>query len=331
MKDNFIRDVEIAMSLKGFPRQEIDKAVQCIIGCLDNYEVTEKTTEITVRYDDINERMLKQYVACMKLDGKSDGTIKGYMYTLKRLSDCVNKPYNEMSANDIRYFLLSISEGRKNSYIKSQKSNITTFFKWMKVEDITEKNVCEKLADIKCEKEVRLPFSAVDIDRLRSSINGRHALRDRAIIEVLLSSGVRCAELCALNIDDVNLIEKTMYVRKGKGGKGRIVYISDVAAEYLNKYLKHRKDTDTCLWRGQRGPLMVYGVQYMLKEYGKTAGVDNVHPHRFRRTFATTMNRRGMPLDEIRRLMGHSEVQTTLAYIYTDESQLKAAYEKYVA
>lgn len=332
MKDKLIKDIELRLAMNGYSRDETEKIMCCVISCLSSYEVTEAVTDLVVRYEDQNEQILKNYVACLSIDGKSKGTIKMYLWTLRKLSDLIRKPFTELTANDIRLYLGSLkSKGNKGSYVKTQRSYISGFCQWMLAEELISKDPCTKVGDVKVEQEVRLPYSAVELDRLRSSITGRNVVRDRAIFETLLSSGVRCAELCDLNIDDVDLRERTAHVRCGKGGKGRIVYISEVAAEYIGKYLRKRKNDSKKLFIGQRGALNVTGVESMLRKLGKIAGVSNVHPHRFRRTFATTMYRRGMALEEIRKLMGHSEVQTTLRYIYTDDVQLKAAYSKYAA
>lgn len=331
MKDNFIKDLELKLSLKGLGKDEIETVIQCAIGALENYEMTEKTTDLTVRYADTNERILKRYIACLRLDGKSERTINIYAYSLKRFSEHIKKPFNEVNTNDIRMFLSLLMENRKKSYVNTWKCYLSGFFRWMMQEEIIAKNPCEKIRDIKCVQEIRLPFSPVEIDKLRCSITGRNVLRDRAILETLLSSGVRCAELCSLTLDDIDEKERTLYVRCGKGGKGRTVFVSDVAMEYIKKYTNKRRDSDKHLFVGQRGGLGVSGIESMLKKLSKIAQVENVHPHRFRRTFATTMYRRGMDLEELRRLMGHTEVQTTIRYIYTDESRLKASYEKYVA
>lgn len=331
MKDNFIKDLEIKLSLKGLDKDEIETVIQCAISALDNYEVTARTTELTVRYEDTNERILKRYVACLRLDGKSERTIKMYLYSLKRLSEQAKKPFTEMSTNDIRFFLSVLMEKGKKSYVNSQKCYISGFFKWMTEEELIAKNPCARINNIKVEDEVRLPFSSIEIDRLRSSITGRNVLRDRAIVETLLSSGVRCSELCNLTRGDLNASDRSLLVRCGKGGKDRKTFVSELAMEYIVKYLNKRKDDDPHLFMGQRGDLGIDGVQDMLRRLGKIAKVKNVHPHRFRRTFATTMYRRGMELEELRRLMGHTEIQTTLRYIYTDDTRLKASYEKYVA
>ena len=332
MKDVLIKDIEIKLAMQGYSREESDKIIHCIIGCLENYEVTKATTEISVRYETLNEDIMKRYVVCMQIDGKSKGTINGYLRTLRRLSEQMKRPFNEMTATDIRRFLGDLKvKGCKNQYIKNQRAYIAAFTKWMVAEEIVEKDPCAKVNDIKTEQEVRLPFSSVDIDKLRCVMTGVNAIRDRAIMETLLSSGVRCAELCDLTRNDIDIRNRTLYVRCGKGGKGRTVFISEVAAEHISKYLSMRKDDKAQLFIGKRGTMSPNGILKMMQKYERIAQVENVHPHRFRRTFATTMYKRGMDLEEIRRLMGHTVVQTTLRYIYSDETQLRAAYNKYVA
>lgn len=331
MKDNFIKDLEQRLSLKGMSNGDIEKVVRCAIETLENYELTAIIKDTSTEYIDINHNLIKRYISCLRLDGKAESSIKAYAYAVNRFSNEVKKPFNEVTTNDIRAFLSNLMDGRKKSYVNTQKRSISGFFKWMTEEEIIDKNPCARIKDIKIEQEIRFPFTSVDIDKLRSSITGRHAVRNRAIIETLLSSGVRCAELCALKRDDIDIKSGTLYVRCGKGGKGRTVFVSEIAIEYINRYLNKRKDNNSCLFYGQRGELTKAGVERMLMKYSKIAQVENVHPHRFRRTFATTMYRRGMDLEELRRLMGHSEVQTTLRYIYTDDSRLKAAYDKYAA
>lgn len=150
--------------------------------------------------------------------------------------------------------------------------------------------------------------------------------------EVLVSSGVRCAELCSLRISDVDLHTKTVLVKCGKGGKGRKTFISDLAAAHLAKYLSERKDDRPELFLSNyKKGYTTKGVEHQLNGIAKRAGVENVHPHRFRRTFATNLYRRGMDVHEIQRLMGHTNVNTTLEYIYADENHLATAYQKYAA
>ena len=330
MKDKLLREIELRISLQ-LPVEQREKAMQCVISALNDYDVTERVTDVTVRHEDINERILKRYVACIRIDGKAESTIKQYVRTLIKLAELIGKPYTEMSAYDIRYFLGDIkARGSKNSHVENQRSYVSTFFQWMFDEEMIQKNPCAKIKTIKVESEIRLPFSAVEIDRMRSVCSRP---LDRAVIETILSSGVRREELCNLKVSDVDLDKRILTVRHGQGGKDRIVYISDVAAEHIKIYLdKRRIESDVLFVSKNTGTKYTPGgVLGMVARIGAKAQVDGVHPHRFRRTFASEMYRRGMDINTISKLMGHSNISTTQRYIYTADDQLQAEYKKHSA
>ena len=137
--------------------------------------------------------------------------------------------------------------------------------------------------------------------------------------------------MCNLKIDDVDLERLTLRVRRGKGGKDRCIYISDVAAEHIKRYLSTRKVDSDVLFVARGDKYTTNGILRMVMRIGKRAGVEKVHPHRFRRTFATECRRRGMDIHTISKLMGHSNIDTTERYIYTADDQLQAEYRKYSA
>ena len=327
MKDKLLRDIELKLSLQ-FPAEQREKAMQVVISCLNDYDVTERVTDLTVRHEDINERILKKYVACIRIDGKAESTIKQYVRTLIKLAELIGKPYTEMSAYDIRYFLGDIKEhGAKNSYVENQRSYVSAFFQWMLDEEIIQKNACAKVKTIKVEAEIKLPFSAVEIDKMRAA-----CVRplDRAMIETMLSSGVRREELCNLKVSDVDLDKRILTVRHGKGGKDRIVYISDVAAMYLLRYFADRKDDLPSLFVGKGTERMTPGgVRALLKRLEQKSGVENVHPHRFRRTLATNLINHGMGIQEVAVILGHDRLETTMKYLYITEDNVRNSYHKY--
>lgn len=330
MKDKLIRDIEIKLS-EMCPEIDRDRVMTCIISCLNGYDISEKSTQLAERAQDVNERILKRYSACLALDGKSKGTIKQYLRTCRKLGQDSGKNFTDMTTNDIRLFLGQFKlNGSKNSHIENQRAYISAFFMWMQSEDLIEKNPCAKVKPIKCEQVRRLPYTDVQIDKLRSACD---TPKKRAMLELLLSSGVRCEEFMNLDISDVDIRNRTVLVRKGKGGKDRVTYMSELAAEHLETYLNTRTDTEPELFRSKNGGRYATtgSVRFVMTRLGKAAGVSGVHPHRFRRTFATNLYKRGMDVHEIQRLMGHSTVQTTLGYIYTDDAQLRAAYQKYAA
>ena len=185
------------------------------------------------------------------------------------------------------------------------------------------------IAPIKYPDKVRLPFSTVEIDNLRHACR---TTKERAIVEMLLATGVRVSELTGLLVNDVDLNSMSVHVTRGKGNKERTTYMNDLAKTHLQTYLAHRDNESQHLFlNNQKKPLSAGGVRHILKELGKRAGVSNVHPHRFRRTFATGLANRGMEIQEIKKLLGHSDINTTLEYVYTSDAKAHASYLKYSA
>lgn len=329
MRDKLIQDIELRLATF-CPNIDRDAVMRQVMAAMKDYDVTERQTELAIRHEDINERILKRYVACLRVSGKSENTVKQYISTCTRLAELIRRPFTEMTATDIWFYLGELkAKGNQNRSIENQRANLSAFFQWMFTEELISKNPCMKVKPIKIEDKVRLPFTSVQLDKLRS---GCKDARQRAMVEVLVSSGVRCSEFCNLKISDVDLRSKTILVRNGKGGKDRKTFMSDLAAAHLEKYLAERTDDRPELFLSNyKKAYTQKGVDRQLKNVAKRAGVDNVHPHRFRRTFATSLYNRGMDIHEVQRLMGHSNINTTLGYIYSDDDQIRAAYHKYAA
>ena len=296
---------------------------------LSDYEVTERCTEI-VPYEDANEKILKRYVACLTIDGKSVNTINGYKYVLNKLSDFSSRPLTELGTYEIRYFLACEKErGLSNRSLENYRSYISAFYAWLTVEEVINKNPMLPISPISCKKEIRLPFSDVEIDRLRCACKNS---KERAIIEALLSTGVRVNELAMMKIEDIDFDKLDVYVRNGKGGNERKTYTTAVAAAYIKKYISERKDDGVwLLYNRNHSQLQSNGIRKILNSIAKRADVTNVHPHRFRRTFATGLAKKGMDIREIKELLGHANINTTMQYVYTDDDNVKASYKKYIA
>ena len=162
------------------------------------------------------------------------------------------------------------------------------------------------------------------------------------MIEFLYATGVRVSELCSLKVGDIDLYKQEFKVM-GKGRKERHLYISDVACFHLFRYFKERMSREGVtieelaerpLFASVKQPytgITVAGVQYLVKQLGRKAGVGNVHPHRFRRTFATDLLNRGMRIEEVMTLMGHTKIETTLIYCNIKQDNVRESYRKYAA
>lgn len=300
-----------------------------ILKILSNYEISERCTDIIVPVDK-NTRIIKRYMACLSIDGKSKDTIYQYYRSICRLLEFVKKDISEIGVYDIRCYLACEKDrGVSNRTLENTRANLSAFFQWLTQEEFILKNPCMNIKSIKYKEEIRLPFSNVEIDNLRSACK---SLKERALMEFLLSSGVRVSELTNTKIQDVNFNKSSVHVTHGKGNKERITYINDVAKQYVEKYILSRGDCfDYLFYNKNKNPLKPSGVRYILNEIGKRAGVDNVHPHRFRRTFASNLAKRGMKIEEIRLLMGHTNINTTMQYIYVDSDNVVNSYKKYIA
>ena len=300
-----------------------------MIRILSDYEITERCTDVAV-LDDTNTKLLKRYCACLMVDGKSKRTIEQYQRAVQRLSDVIGKSYTEMTAYDIRYHLACEKQrGIANSTLENIRSNLSAFFSWMVNDEIIEKNPMSTVGVIKIPDEIRKAFSDIEIDAMRSACRNT---KERALVEFLLSTGIRVDELSQMDISDVNFTDLSVHIRHGKGNKERITYMSNVCAKRLSEYLRDRKDYEVCLFRNKNyDRIGTDGIRYILKGIEKRSGVDDVHPHRFRRTFATRLASRGMPIQEIQVLMGHSKIDTTLRYVCVDDTSIQSSYKKYIA
>lgn len=331
MKDyrmRFIKDAEAAL-VQVLQPELVPMVSNIIIKALESYEITERCTDVAVM-DHTNEKMMKRYSACLMIDGKSEGTIQMYHREIRRLSDAIQKPYTEMGTYDIRFYLATEKErGVSNRTLENTRAALSAFFQWMLLDDIIDKNPVASIRPIKSRSEIKEPFSDTETDALRSACDDA---KKRAVIELLLSTGVRCSELTNLKLSDISTTDLTVRVRCGKGGKDRVTYMTPVCAKYVRQYLATRKDTEPWLLVNNRGNKMsASGIQHILKALGKKAGVSNVHPHRCRRTFATNLAKHGMEVQEIQRLLGHTDIGTTMIYVSVDDSTVRSAYNKYIA
>lgn len=327
-RTEFIRTVETTL-INHFDPEQVNLISNVLAKTLAEYEITDRCTSIEP-YDGGNERIIKQYAACLIVDGKSKNTVAQYVRTCRKLSETIGKPLTEMNAYDVRFFLAKEMErGISDQSRENQRANLSAFFQWMVNEEIIPKNPIAQIKPIKCHQEVKKAFSDIEIDALRSACK---SLKERALIEFLLSTGARVSEVAEMKAQDVNIETLSVHILHGKGDKERITYTTAVGMKHLLAYIHSRKETGAALFYSKNHePIRTNGIRFILNNVAKRAGVSNVHPHRFRRTFATNLSKRGMAVQEIQKLMGHANINTTLVYIATDDSMVQASYKKYTA
>lgn len=321
---------KIMEQLCGRVEQETADIVQdALIMELNKYEVQERCTDIAEQ-DFSAESALKRFVATKRIEGIADSTLRRYADENLKLLKFLKKPLYEVTTYDLRFYLSYRRKqgGISNRTLDGMRRCYSSFFRWLVAEGMIGKNPCAALAQIKYRKTVKKPYSAIELERIRKACE---TPRDLALVEVLYSTGCRVSELSRMDIDDVDF-EKLECKVLGKGNKERMVYLSPVAAMHLQEYLEQKKGGSECLFVG-RGNRRIgkNGIEALLKRIGQRAGVENVHPHRFRRTLATNLLDRGMNIQDVATILGHSDLKTTQIYCYISQSIVRSAYNKFAA
>lgn len=295
---------------------------------LNDYDIAKKSTELTVADDDRRAKAIQMFIVTKKVEGCTERTIQYYIGTLRRFFNEMNCRLDEIGADQIRYYFAvrSIRDKLSKTSQDNELRVLKSFFKWCAGEDYIQKNPTGNVNAIKKEKRIKKPFSETELELIRSSAK---TIRDKAIIEVLYSTGVRVSELCMMNRQDINNDEMVVF---GKGEKERVVYLNARARIALKEYIDSRTDNNEALFLGERTKerLMQGGVELMIRKTGKRAGISKCHPHRFRRTTATMALNRGMPIEQVQKMLGHEDIETTTIYAKSEEENVKASHRKCV-
>lgn len=290
-------------------------------------EMSEYTIGGMVRDGEMDSDFLNAYISAKTIEGRSPKTLERYRYVLTRVFTEMRVSERRTTVFHLRGWLMEERRrGISDSTLEGFRSIFSTYFRWLHNEGLINVNPCSNLGPIKCAKVIRLPFTDIEIERLKEACNN---IRDKALICFLLSTGCRISEVIALNRTDVDMQAMQCTVM-GKGNKQRVVYIDNITRMHLRRYEMVRADDSPALFAGRATDRMTPGgVRRMLKQVGERADVENVHPHRFRRTLATNLIARGMQIQEVARVLGHEKLDTTMDYIYIDDRDVQVSYRKY--
>lgn len=271
--------------------------------------------------------LLDAYIAAIQTQGRSEKTVERYKYLLSRMMIAVSVPTRQITVYHLRQYIADEkARGISDRTLEGNRQVISAYFKWLYQEGLLRSNPAANLGAIKCRKKIKDTYSETDLERLKF---GCTSIRDRAIVAFLSASGCRISEMTQLNRSDVDLqsLECTVL---GKGNKERTIYLDPVAGMILQEYLDTRKDTLPALFIGKRSErLTPHGVRYMLTELADRTSVPHVHPHKFRRTLATSLIRHGMPIQEVASVLGHDKLDTTMQYVILDKTDVKHDYRKF--
>ena len=279
-----------------------------------------------------NQEYLTKFLEAKKIEGCSERTIKYYKVTVEQLLRKVLDPIRKVTTEQMREYLLDYQKINNcgKTTIDNVRRNISSFFSWLEEEDYILKSPMRRIHKIRAEKLVKNVITDEDIERLR---DGCDCLRDVAMIDLLYSTGIRVGELVRLNRSDINFSERECVVF-GKGDKERRVYFDAKSKIHLINYLKSRTDANPALFVSLDRPysrLKISGVEIRLRQLGRKLNLDRVHPHKFRRSMATRAIDKGMPIEQVQKILGHSQIDTTMQYAIVNQNNVKAAHRKYIS
>ena len=329
MKCEVISIIESEM-LNYLSAQQIDRLSKVLEHVLWDVTIS-KSDKNPVQSVLSNEEFLSSFIEAKNLEGCSPKTIKYYRGTIGKLLSDINKSAVAITTEDIRKYLTDYQ--KINDCSKSNLDNIrrilSSFFMWLENENYILKSPVRRIHKIRTTKPVKETISDESIDIMRDNV--AHP-RDLAIIDMLASTGMRVGELCKLNRNDIDF-ENQECVVLGKGDKERIVYFDARAKVHLQNYLNSREDDNPALFVSLLKPhkrLEISGVEARLRKLGTELNINKVHPHKFRRTLATKAIDKGMPVEQLQTLLGHSQINTTMEYAIVNQTNVKTSHKKYI-
>lgn len=281
---------------------------------------------------DENIKLLQTFLSSKRLEGCSEKTLSYYQSTIEMMISDLKIPIVEINTDDIRNYLSDYQARRGSSKvtIDNIRRIFSSFFSWLEDEEYVLKSPVRRIHKVKFGRTVKDTFSDEDIEKLR---DGCENMRNLAIIDTLISTGMRVGELVRLNRADIDFNERECVVF-GKGGSERKVYFDARTKLHLKDYLDRRSDDNPALFVTLHNPVKrigINGVETMLKSLEQVTGVEDIHPHKFRRTMATRAIDKGMPIEQVQKLLGHVRIDTTLHYAMVNQENVKNAHKKYVA
>ena len=327
MKQNLMTDIMQRM-LPYLDNTQLKQLRQVMEQTLFYYEVTDM--EVKPEEEDSNG-LIAMFIAAKRVEGCSEKTLKYYQTTIEAMVSSIGKNVRHILTEDLRTYLTNYQNKHQSSRvtIDNIRRILSSFFSWLEDEDYIVKSPVRRIHKVKTVSSIKETYTDEDLEKMRDNCE---ELRDLAMIDLLASTGMRVGEMVLLNRDDINFTERECVVF-GKGDKERIVYFDARAKLHLQEYLDTREDDNPALFVTLRVPhdrIQIGGIEQRLREMGKRLNIPKVHPHKFRRTLATMAIDKGMPVEQLQRLLGHQRIDTTLQYAMVKQSNVKMAHKKYI-
>lgn len=330
MKNEIINTVIGQMS-KTLDSIQLKKLRETLACTLSNYNITQSEPGADKSIIE-NTKLLESFLSAKKIEGCSDKTIKYYQATIQNLLNHLQISVRSITTSDLRIYLSEYQEQKHSSKvtIDNMRRIFSSFFAWLEDEDYIIKSPVRRIHRVRTDTLIKETISDETLELLRDSCT---EIRDLALIDLLASTGMRVGELVKMNISDINFQERQCIVF-GKGNKEREVYFNARTKIHLQQYIQQRTDTNPALFVSLSAPhtrLTISGIEVRLRNLGKHINQHKIHPHKFRRTLATQAIDKGMPIEQVQRLLGHVKIDTTLHYAMVNQSNVKMAHRKYLA
>lgn len=327
MKEKFKNELLMSMS-ELLNEQQYDLLKENLIIILNNYIIQDKKD---VDDNSSNESVVKLFLSAKRLEGCSEKSLIYYENTINATLSSIGKSIRKVTTEDLRNYL-STYQGEHNSSkvtIDNIRRILSSFFSWLEDEDYIIKSPVRRIHKVKSETTIKETYTDEELETMRDHCD---STRDIALIDLLASTGMRVGELVLLNRQDINFHERECIVF-GKGNKERIVYFDARTKIHLQQYLDERNDDNDALFVSLNKPfnrLTINGIETRVRTIGKKLDIGKVHPHKFRRTLATKAIDKGMPIEQLQKLLGHKKIDTTLQYAMVKQANVKNAHRKYI-
>lgn len=330
MENNLI--IEITKELENvLTIKQTENLKIILIKYFSKYDIQLKQNEkIREGYDNLN--YIDKFLSAKKVEGCSLKTINYYSNIILKMVNSIAKSIKDITTEDLRNYLSSYKEKYNSNLttIDNMRRIFSSFFSWLEDENFIVKSPARRIHKVKTAKVIKATFTDENFEKMRDLC--KNDIRNLALVELLLSTGMRVGELVNLNIEDVNFEDRTCVVL-GKGNKQREVYFDAKTKLHLQQYLKIRNDSENALFVSKNKPhrrLSISGIELIIRNIGKNVNIENAYPHKFRRTLATMAIDKGMPIEQVQKLLGHVKIETTMHYAMVNQNNVKISHRKYI-
>ena len=330
MKKQFIADI-IQSMLPYLDNSQLEHLQQVLETKLTEIEITAMNKPYEKIVENENKTLTASFISAKRIEGCSEKTLTYYENTISVTLSQINKNLKQLTTDDLRLYLTEYQEKHNSSRvtIDNIRRILSSFFSWLEDEGYIFKSPIRRIHKVKTDKVIKETYTDEELETLRDN---SPTIRDLAMIDMLSSTGMRIGEMVLLNKADINFAERECKVL-GKGNKERIVYFDARTKLHLQQYLTSRVDENEALFVSLRKPyerITIGGIESRLRKLGNNLNIHKVHPHKFRRTLATMAIDKGMPIEQLQRLLGHQRIDTTLQYAMVKQSNVKLAHKKFI-